>query len=1043
MAKKYRIKIGEERVLGPIIAKQFEELYEKGIIDLSEQVQEFPNGNWKELREFSELKYLLNSSDPTLFKHINELRDEIKKEEEEKLDFLDKELEKDHKEFRPGEIEEKNEVVESIDESTDRIDLSKGDGTESINVDLDKTIIRKLDDKNLERTVVRNISELPIEEVREVEIPGDEKEGEVVEVEEEIQEESKREEVDFEDGTKVLNLDEVKKELIEEVRESEKEIKRASKVLPSKIEVEKIEHEEIESEEAKKKKKRKLFNLLVGLVLVLAAFEVFWPKKESTSFSYKYPKITYPIAYQNEKKQESKNLFGKGQEYLFKGDYNSLLKASSLFRSSLENSIGNNDALGKLILTYGLLFKNSKTVFKDSRELAKLIQLAEKRIPDNIDYVVGSALFYNQIDRPLSGKILIERYIRLKQPLSDILLTTYLDSLIQLGNVGDAKKVFEKIQKLPTKTKYVYMAMANYKFFVEDDSGASKILEEGYKEHPQSIEIFGLYGKYLLRKSDFKTLYKITQSMAELKAGNSPYYYSELLKFQGVLAAVAEKNSAAIKLFKLSLEINDDKELRKKLESLEADPNSKKEMAVFINENKTIQFINKSKRSLRQENYGDALKYAIEALDINGSYYPAVKQMSIVQRKRGHFKNAIELLEKYIANNPTNYNPIFDLIETYTEARKFDAAKRKLAQVNKVEEDLERRYAFALGKLYMVQENYLPAVNWLRKAINLDPLNDEVLYLMSEIYLRGGKLGQAKNLINKAIELNPGNVYYRSLYGQILFELDGPDVAIGYVRSQLEAFSAHPQLIGDIAKFYFKSGQIKLFNEQMEVLNGLPNKTADLYRLLFESSILEERPEKAIEYGNELMLLAPGDLQRKTIFAEYLIENKKYERAFEVLEDIKNRLDTYPRLYLLISRIFMIKGDLDEAIRMGKREVSNNPGRPEVHSHLGDLYVKKENWIEAKKAYESAQSINPDHYESLTGLGHVYFKLGRYETSLQFLQKANSQRSSDPQLMRQIAYVYLRLGQRDLARESFKMYLNLDPNASDKSEIKRILGSLR
>lgn len=1057
MSTKYRIKISEGRILGPLLPEQFQELYEKGSIDLSETVQKFPNGDWKELKKFPELDFLFKTSDPTIFKEISNLKKEINKEEKEKLEFLDSELEKDHQEFRPGAVEEVEEVIEEV-EKTSEISTTEIED----NPNLDKTRIQKrpenLNNKNIEKTIVRKMDDF-VEDLSD----GTEAERNTIIAQKYFNDKNRlpveaegssvtdfstkkkieKKEIDFDESTQMLNINDVKTQLVKEVQKAEKEIKgKNSKVLPPKVEVKTIEAKRDLEEEEKKKKKKKVFQITVALVLVLAVMEILFPDKDDSEFKIIRPQITYPVVFQNENKKQSAELLGKGNQALFQGGYLGRIKASNSYRSALENSIDNDQALGKLVYVYGSLLKDSINVFNDSRELAKLIQLADKKIPNNIDYVIGTARFYNEIERPLSARVVIERYIRLKKPISDELLITYLDSLIKLGDLSESGKVFNKLNSLKEKSKAVYVSLSQYKFFVDDYEGAAKILEEGNSIHKNSIEILSEYARFSLFKEDFKRLYDITKSMELLKADNSIHYYSQLLKFNGILAAVAGKNKASIDFFSKSLKIKSDPELRKKLESLEADPNSKKELTVFINENKTIRYIDKSKQALQNDDLNEALKMAILAKDLNPTYYPAIKQLSIVQRKRGHFLNAISMLDKYIKENPTNSDPVFDLIETYSSARKFDAAKRKLGLFSKVSDSQERRYAYALGKLYMAQGNLLPAINWLRKAINLDPLNDHVLFLMAQIYLKGGKLNQARSLINKAIELNPGDVYYRSLYGQTLFEIDGVDVAIGYVRSQLEAFSNHPQLIGDIAKYYYRSGQVKLFDEQLERLKKLPNKTPDLFRTLFDSALLEGDVKKTIEYGKELMVVAPGDLETKINFAEFLITNKEYDLAFDVLEDIKSRLNTYPRLFLLISKIFLIKGDLDKAVEMAKRESQNNPSLPEVFVLIGDIFIKKDDLVQAKANYEKAQSINPDYYDSLYGLGYVNYKLGRYDSSLQLLQKASQLKDNDPLLTRQLGYVYYRLGQRDLAKEAFKIYLNLDPSAKDRNEIKRILRSL-
>ena len=186
-------------------------------------------------------------------------------------------------------------------------------------------------------------------------------------------------------------------------------------------------------------------------------------------------------------------------------------------------------------------------------------------------------------------------------------------------------------------------------------------------------------------------------------------------------------------------------------------------------------------------------------------------------------------------------NARFDLIEVYIHAFRFSKAEEVLSHVTEITPEQERRYTFLTGKFYLFKKNYLPAINRLREAINKDPLNDQIFFILAKLYVENNKFKDARSLIIRATELNPGMVSYRSLYGEILYQLDGPDVAIGYVRTLLKEFKDHPKLLGDIAKYYYKSGQQKQFSEQLKKIKSLTKRSSDLFRSLFENALTRGR----------------------------------------------------------------------------------------------------------------------------------------------------------------------------------------------------------
>ena len=52
MSLKYRIRMANERVVGPLTEQEIIEMFEKNLIVGNEMCQQFPIGDWKELKNF-------------------------------------------------------------------------------------------------------------------------------------------------------------------------------------------------------------------------------------------------------------------------------------------------------------------------------------------------------------------------------------------------------------------------------------------------------------------------------------------------------------------------------------------------------------------------------------------------------------------------------------------------------------------------------------------------------------------------------------------------------------------------------------------------------------------------------------------------------------------------------------------------------------------------------------------------------------------------------------------------------------------------------
>src|SRR5690606_27512668 len=177
-----------------------------------------------------------------------------------------------------------------------------------------------------------------------------------------------------------------------------------------------------------------------------------------------------------------------------------------------------------------------------------------------------------------------------------------------------------------------------------------------------------------------------------------------------------------------------------------------------------------------------------------------------------------------------------------------------------------------LGRYYYANNNDLLAIRWLTEATNRNPLLDEELYTMAKIYVKNGKYKDAKLFLSRAMMLDPINVKYQTLYAQILYDQDGADTSIGYLRDLLRDNKDNPQILGEIAKYYYKSGQIKEFNIYREQVEKLGAKDENFYRFMIYASELNQKYDQVINYARELVKVNPGDVLTYMKMGEYLVK---------------------------------------------------------------------------------------------------------------------------------------------------------------------------
>ena len=1040
--EKYKIKLHDGKILGPLDKSEFDELLENYKFIGNEQYKTLPSAKWLPICDVLKTR---QNSEHTLYRRIEKIKSDISKERGEKEDFINKELLKENIELRGNkEIPryfDKDEEKGALERTRYKVDRKqvkkndKGSGT------IDKTKMRSLSEK--EKGELEKFKK----EQGEIQKKEKEKEKEKEKDAKPLELEDKKEVVSFDDETKLLTLKNVEDKIIREFKESEMAIAHRKEVPEDRKDKTILldEGKDLQKEKKKSKKKKKpLFQVLLIIVLVLALFEITDTGSKGTKgMKPIVAKIIFPSGLQFKEVKKSEKLELEGDKHYEMRGYLNTLQASKLYTKSLEYDFDNRSALGKLILSSSELYRDSRSYDRDSEVLMKLIRIAEKKIPNDVNYAIGRAIFFYSRGRPGSTINIIENFLKINKYSTEKLIRYYMLALIRVGMEKESEKAFKQLEMLGKKDVNAYLGMAEYYMSREDFNSADVVFREAVTKFPSSIELLVEYCKVLLYKEDFVRLSTLLNGIREVSFGRSIYFYSQYLKYMGILYAVQKKQDLAIKFFRKSLGTVENIDLRKKLDELEADQGKQNKFSLFINENKTIRLVQKSERALIQEDFNKAIFFAINAVDLNPEYYSAVKQLAKVQRIRGQFQSAIDLFKKYIEKNSFSVDAQLDLIETYIHAFQFKSVNHVVSQIREISPQQDRKYKFLLGKYYLFRGSYIPAVNALLSALEKDPLNDEIFFMLADLYAKNNRFKEAKSFIIQAIELNPGIVAYRSLYGSILYELDGSDVAIGYVRKLLQEFKAHPTLMGDIAKYYYKSGQQKLFTIQLKKIKSLPRQSSELYRSLFESASLEGDVKEMIKYGRELTRWSPGDLTTNIEFSGRLIEIREYAEALKILHDVSGRLPSFPRLHYLFGKIYLAKGDFKNAVASINQEINKNPTLLESYILLGQMYLKKKNLSEAKKYFREAQKRAPENPEALYGIGYVVFSLKQYEEALQLFQKAAQIVHNEPKIRLMLGYTYERMGQRKLAQESFKTYLELNPYGDDKEKIQKKVRDLK
>jgi tetratricopeptide (TPR) repeat protein len=384
------------------------------------------------------------------------------------------------------------------------------------------------------------------------------------------------------------------------------------------------------------------------------------------------------------------------------------------------------------------------------------------------------------------------------------------------------------------------------------------------------------------------------------------------------------------------------------------------------------------------------------------------------------------------------------IIEAYIDTYKFNEAKNRIATISSSEE-IKNSFEFysVNAQLYIKMGDPLHAISWLQNSISMNPLNDRDIYLLAEILIKRAKFDAAKTLLNKCMELDPIEPDYRIAFAKIIYETQDDQAAIGYLLGLLDEFHDNAKILSEIAIFYYRAGKVKDFEAFKERIEKLPYRDKSLYEFLIKAALLDERYSEIPLLVNQLLSIEPGALDAMMTAGKVLFETGKLVEAAHWFKRIQEKLDTYPKVKYYIAKILFLSKDYKAAAAEVQKDLKENGDNDASLALLAQIYIEENNIVEAENYFKKAQKLNPKSYEALLGLADISTKRNNYDLALDLYKKAMVQKSDEPIVKKKIGDVYRLLGQGSLAIESYKLYLEMNPEASDKRQIEAYINLMQ
>ncbi len=314
----------------------------------------------------------------------------------------------------------------------------------------------------------------------------------------------------------------------------------------------------------------------------------------------------------------------------------------------------------------------------------------------------------------------------------------------------------------------------------------------------------------------------------------------------------------------------------------------------------------------------------------------SLKASALIRQKK--YDEAVDIIDGILKVNPKFTDALSLKALVFMEREDFPAA---LSLIDTAIQADNKNIALRLFKIQLdaKSKNIDAVIDDYKKLIELYPENKEFKVTLAKIYAQSGKKDEAEVLLRGLVDAEPGNVKPKLQLLDFL-SASSADKVEQQFNQFVEKHTEQPRLLFDLSGWMVARGK---FEEAKKVLNRVIE--------------LEENTEVG--------------LKAKTVLAKIAFENKNFDEASKIVDDILQANSNYDDGKILQARLLLVKEKYDEAITLLNKILWGKHDSEEAMLLLGQSYLIKGDQKEADKQFADALAVNP---ASPLALGYVYEK---------------------------------------------------------------------
>ena len=251
---------------------------------------------------------------------------------------------------------------------------------------------------------------------------------------------------------------------------------------------------------------------------------------------------------------------------------------------------------------------------------------------------------------------------------------------------------------------------------------------------------------------------------------------------------------------------------------------------------------------------------------------------------------------------------------------------------------------------------------------------------------------------------------------------------IGLYKGILGDFPDNPRASFDLALYYESAGKRAAALKILKSMGQKSEKAPDSLQYLFREFIDKGQYAKARFILSGMIKGAPKSPALNYLMG--MVQNRQNDKtgAIKSFGMVPKGSALYDGARFQMALLYDELGKTDQAIKILKARIKDEPGKAVHLFRLGKLYEKEKNYKKAIELYGKASKLDPDNVEILFRLGVAYDKAGQKDRLIEQMKLVIKKDPKNASALNYLGYTYAEMGKNlDEAQSLIERALAVEP----------------